>query len=97
MKDKITGLTQLRACVQALYDAVCKVDEDAAAAIQAVADAKQDKLSVYDGVYEITPQAGTSVKLRTGQTCLDRDIIVKEIPYAEISNQSGGYTATIGG
>lgn len=54
-------------------------------------------LPVFDGTYEVTPRAFASVTLRTQQKYLDRDVVIQEIPVYETSNQSGGYTANIGG
>lgn len=61
-------------------------------------DAEGDvKLPVYSGEYQVTPSAGEDVTLLTEQTFVDANIKVLKIPYAEVSNNSGGTTATIGG
>lgn len=54
-------------------------------------------LPAYSGVWSVTPLVNTQTTLETAQTYLDRDIVVEAIPYAEVSNISGGMTATIGG
>ena len=54
-------------------------------------------LPSYSGVWSVTPLVNTQTTLETAQTYLDRDIVVEAIPYAEVSNISGGMTATIGG
>ena len=54
-------------------------------------------LPAYSGVWSVTPLINTQTTLETAQTYLDRDIVVEAIPYAEVSNISGGMTATIGG
>ena len=60
-------------------------------------DADWDDLPVFDGVYEITPLVGSETTMRTQQHYLDRNIVVKSIPYAEVTNEANGLTATIGG
>lgn len=59
--------------------------------------AKWADLPSYSGVWSVTPLVNTQTTLETAQTYLDRDIVVEAIPYAEVSNISGGMTATIGG
>ena len=53
-------------------------------------------LPVYDGAYEVTPSASNEQVLNTSQTYMDADVKVKKIPYAEVLNDSGGNTVTIG-
>lgn len=55
------------------------------------------KLPSYDGEYEVNPSAHEDITLLTSQTFVDSNIKVNKIPYAEVSNNSGGMTATIGG
>ena len=50
----------------------------------------------YDGDYEITPMPYTSQILPTTNLIMRNDINIQEIPYYEVSNLSGGITATIG-
>jgi len=50
----------------------------------------------YDGSYEIIPTADFQL-MPTSDCYMEDDMIVHPIPYAEVSNPSGGYTATIGG
>lgn len=54
-------------------------------------------LPVYDGAFSVTPSAVNEITLLTAQTFMDSDIKVEKIPYAEVTNHSGGKTATIGG
>lgn len=54
------------------------------------------ELPVYDGAYSVTP-AVSEQTLETAQTFVDADIRIEKIPYSEVSNNSGGMTATIGG
>lgn len=60
-------------------------------------DAAWEDLPKYDGSYEVTPLPLMDTVMQTQQTYLDRDVVVKAIPYQKTTNQSGGYTATIGG
>lgn len=55
------------------------------------------ELPVYDGAFSVTPSADNDLMLLTAQTFMDSDIKVEKIPYAEVTNHSGGTTATIGG
>jgi len=51
----------------------------------------------YTGDYEVTSMIDIEQTLETAKRYLDRNITVKAIPYAEVSNLSGGRTVTIGG
>ena len=50
----------------------------------------------YDGPYDVTPMPYTAQILPTNNLVMSEDVNVREIPYYETSNPSGGYTATIG-
>ena len=50
----------------------------------------------YPGPYEATPKVTEQV-LATKNKRMAEDVTIYEIPYHETSNQSGGYTAIIGG
>lgn len=52
---------------------------------------------VYDGDYNVTPLAFQEVKLKTKDKKLIEDIVVKEVPYYETTNLSGGNTVYIAG
>lgn len=49
----------------------------------------------YEGEYEVTPQFVPQT-LPTAEKILMKDVTIEEIPYAEVSNNSGGITAIIG-
>lgn len=51
----------------------------------------------YSGAYEVTSMIDIEQTLETAKRYLDQNIKVKAIPYAEVSNLSGGRTVTIGG
>ena len=53
-------------------------------------------LPVYDGVYSVVPKTEEQL-LQTAQRYMDADVKVEKIPYAEVTNVSGGLTITIGG
>lgn len=55
-----------------------------------------DEYPEYKGKYTIAPETKTDVVLSTSKKRLESNIIVKKIPYAEVSNNSGGTTASIG-
>ena len=50
----------------------------------------------YEGSYEVEPLTREQ-NLSTANKVMTRDIRVREISYQEVSNESGGYTVTIGG
>lgn len=50
----------------------------------------------YDGVTEVIPRADAEIILPTMRRFVSEDIIVREIPYSEVSNLSGGTTVSIG-
>ena len=50
---------------------------------------------VYSGEYEVTPHIARQV-LATKYRVMNDDVTIREIPYSEASNVSGGMTATIG-
>lgn len=49
----------------------------------------------YTGPYDITPSVDIQMLLTEDKT-LSENVVVLGIPYAEVSNTSGGYTAVIG-
>lgn len=51
---------------------------------------------IYTGEYEIVPKT-TQQTFDTKNKMMIDDVIVFSIPYHEVANPSGGYTATIGG
>lgn len=53
------------------------------------------KLPYYDGDYTVTPRKVEQV-LATKNKSMYGNVTVLEIPYAEVTNPSGGLTATIG-
>jgi len=53
-------------------------------------------LELYSGDYNVTPKTTLQV-LPTAQKAMMDNVKVFAIPYAEVSNVSGGITATIGG
>lgn len=50
----------------------------------------------WDGAYEITPRTTEQV-LPVKNKTMRHDLTCNSIPYTEVSNPSGGYTANIGG
>ena len=50
---------------------------------------------VYEGPYQVTPMI-SSQTLDTSNKLMQTDLVVEKIPYAEVSNNSGGKTASIG-
>jgi hypothetical protein len=72
-------------------------------AIEQTVDIEQDVLIVpvyedvplYEGEYEVTPKV-TEQTIPTAQKFLARDVTIEKIPYFEVSNNSGGTTASIG-
>jgi hypothetical protein len=53
------------------------------------------ELDSYTGTYVITPGSSTTV-LNTSKKMMGSNIIVEQIPYAEVDNPAGGKTVTIG-
>lgn len=54
-----------------------------------------ERLPNYEGSYEITPRVVEQM-LETKDKSMIDDVTVNAIPYVEVSNVGGGYTATIG-
>lgn len=54
-----------------------------------------DDVPQYEGVYEVTPRV-IEQTIPTAQKFLARDVTIEKIPYFEVSNNSGGTTASIG-
>lgn len=50
----------------------------------------------YNGPYEVIPMVNTTQILPTANLFLSENVNVDQIPYYEVSNPSGGKTATIG-
>ena len=51
----------------------------------------------YTGEYEAVSKIDEDQVLETAKRYLSKNIVVKAIPYAEVSNLFGGKTVTIGG
>ena len=51
----------------------------------------------YEGEYEVVSKIDWDETLDPAKKYLSRNIVVKAIPYAEVSNEYGGKTVTIGG
>ena len=51
----------------------------------------------YTGEYDVTPDADEEQVLQCEEKIMQHDVVVRRIPYEETSNESGGYTAVIGG
>lgn len=45
--------------------------------------------AVYDGTYDVIPKAYTMQTLETNRKYMEDDVRVHEIPYFEVSNESG--------
>lgn len=58
-------------------------------------DANTADYEVYEGSYKVTPTV-SSQTLDTSNKLMQADVLVDKIPYAEVSNNSGGKTASIG-
>lgn len=54
-----------------------------------------EDVPLYEGEYGVTPKV-TEQTLPTAQKFLARDVTIEKIPYFEVSNNSGGTTASIG-
>ncbi len=52
--------------------------------------------ALYDGDYVVDPSANSAQILKTAQKFMNQDVKINKIPYAEVSNNSGGITVTIG-
>lgn len=52
-------------------------------------------ITMYEGDYEVTPKVDEQT-LPTADKLLLEDVKIKKIPYFEVSNNSGGITASIG-
>lgn len=44
---------------------------------------------VYDGIYDVTPEAHREVTLNTANTYLKKDVTVRKVPFFETSNRYG--------
>ena len=58
-------------------------------------DANTADYEVYEGSYKVTPSV-SSQTLDTSNKLMQSDVTVEKIPYAEVTNNSGGKTASIG-
>lgn len=68
------------------------------AILEAVNDlptADDTEYEIYDGSYQVTPKTASQT-LATANKLMQADVMVNEIPYAEVTNNSGGKTASIG-
>lgn len=51
---------------------------------------------IYEGEYEVTPSVYAAQTLETQGMVLRENVQIHQIPFAEVSNTSGGTTVTIG-
>lgn len=63
--------------------------------VQTGGGAGDSNYEVYEGSYIVTPSVSNQT-LDTANKLMQSDVIIEEIPYAEVSNNSGGKTASIG-
>lgn len=54
------------------------------------------KVDTYSGPYSVEPRSDTDQTLNTALKYMKQNVTVKKIQYAEVSNNSGGTTVTIG-
>ena len=64
-------------------------------AVDELPSASTGEYDVYEGDYIVTPKV-VQQTLPTAQRLMQADVLVKEIPYAEVTNVSNGKTVTIG-
>lgn len=64
--------------------------------VQKISTGTED-LEKYKGAIEVIPSVKVEQVLETASKWNENDITIKKIPYFEVSNNSGGITATIGG
>lgn len=50
----------------------------------------------YEGEFDVTPSVHNDIVLNTAETYVNSDIKINKILYAEVSNNTGGKTVTIG-
>ena len=65
-------------------------------AVNELPNAGAGDYDVYEGTYRVTPSV-LSQTLDTSNKLMQSDVLVEKIPYVEVTNNSGGTTATIGG
>lgn len=53
-------------------------------------------VSYYSGDYDVIPKTDKEIILPTLGLCMTYDVTVHKVPYFEATNESGGYTVTIG-
>ena len=92
--------TYLKTTLLQLYNQACKTGypdsfEDFQSALGTFMN-QMSNIVRYNGQYEVTPMAHLDQILRTSNALLLEDITVNKIPYAETSNDAGGYTVIIG-
>ena len=54
-----------------------------------------DVVPKYDGTYDVIPSTAAQI-LQTERKMMTDNVNIRSIPYAEVSNDSNGYTVTIG-
>lgn len=52
--------------------------------------------NAYNGEYEVTPLVDKETTLPTANKIMTKDVVVKQVPYFETSNNTGGETVYIG-
>lgn len=57
---------------------------------------EQKEADRYTGEYDVTPLVDKETTLPTANKIMTKDVVVKQVPYFETSNDSGGITVYIG-
>ena len=55
-----------------------------------------ENYEIYSGPYSVDPLTTSSTTLLTAQKILEHNVVIQQIRYQEVSNNSGGSTAYIG-
>ena len=90
----IDGKTRAEQIIIIEQDSLQAIDIDTISS-QEIIVVEQDERPAYEGEYTVTPKT-TEQTLPTANKLLRKDVFIKEIPYFEVGNNSGGNTVYIG-
>ena len=90
----IDGKTRAEQIIIIEQDSLQAIDIDTISS-QEIIVVEQDGRPAYEGEYTVTPKT-TEQTLLTANKLLRKDVFIKEIPYFEVGNNSGGNTVYIG-
>lgn len=99
LSNKINGTLDAPAALEGTLSVKNKISGDLATTQQVIGNITMpvaEAIEIYHGAKSIVPSVQKKIVLNTRNLKLTDNITIQKVFYAEVSNESGGYTVTIG-